>query len=805
MKYCLALKSHGLGENSYLYRDLDNMRHRTRDIIVLVTAALVVAWLFCLPRRLFDKPVCAVLESGDGTLMGARIAADGQWRFPAVDTVPEKFAQAIITYEDKRFRWHPGVDPLAVGRAIRLNARSGEVRSGASTITMQVIRLSRGARRRSIGEKMIEAVQATRLELRCSKDRILALYASNAPFGGNVVGLEAAAWRYFGRPADELSWGESAMLAVLPNAPALIHPGKNREMLLEKRNTLLDKLFEAGKIDSDECMLAKCEPLPDKPCPMPDIAYHHLETLRAAGGDRLYRTSLDYALQMRAEAILARHSQDFRTNEVFNAAALIIDVRSGEPLVYCGNVRGGEGGNGYDVDVVNAPRSSGSTLKPFLYAAMLDEGSILPRMLIADTPFHYKDFTPNNFSHSFDGAVPACDVIRRSLNVPAVRMLQQYGIDNFITVLKRMGITTVNRGADTYGLSLILGGAEITLWDIARAYRLMAVKLDEYSRPPENGYGRSAEPVAERARKQTSGKDIPLSAGAIWCTFDVLSEVSRPEEEGDWQYFNSTRKVAWKTGTSFGNRDAWSVGVTPDYIVAVWVGNCDGVGRPLLTGVGYAAPVMFDLFNLLPPTGWFYMPEMDLEEVATCPSSGHPLSEICLSDPAYCDADTVLAPVSKRRPQSCPYHRTVHLSPDGQYRVDSDCCSVSDMRTEAWFVLPPAQEWYYMQSHSGYRQLPPLHPDIQGASGSGLLEIIYPQSGMALSTPIALDSRSRGIVFSAAHSDPDATLYWHLDGDYLGLTAHGEHKIKAVPEPGSHTLTITDPNGNNASVRFTVK
>lgn len=760
--------------------------HICRKGVLIAAAALALAYAFCLPRKLFDKPVCAVLESGDGVLMGARIAADGQWRFPAVDSVPEKFAAAIITYEDKRFKWHPGIDPLAVGRAVRLNARSGEVRSGASTITMQVIRLSRGARKRSIGEKVVEAVLATRLELRCSKKEILSLYASNAPFGGNVVGLEAAAWRYFGRPADELSWGESALLAVLPNAPSLIHPGKNRERLLEKRNHLLDKLCEAGRIDACECSLAKEETLPDKPCPMPDIAYHYLETLRSAGGDRLYRSSLDYGLQMRAEAVLARHAEEFATNEVYNAAAIIIDVHTGEPVAYCGNVRGGEGRHGFDVDVVNARRSSGSTLKPFLYAAMLDEGSILPGMLIADTPFHYKDFTPSNFNHTFDGAVPARDVIRRSLNVPSVRMLQQFGIENFITVLKGLGLTTINRGADTYGLSLILGGAEVTLREIAGAYCSMARKLDDFS----------------SNRKAT---DIPLSAGAVWCTFDVLSEVSRPEEEGDWQYFNSTRKVAWKTGTSFGNRDAWSVGVTPDYVVAVWAGNCNGTGRPLLTGVGYAAPVMFDLFNLLPATGWFDVPEMELEEIATCPESGHPISETCLLDPDAAEADTVLAPVSKRRPQECPYHRMIHLNQEGTYRVDSGCCNVSEMQTVSWFVLPPAQEWYYMQSHSGYRQLPPLHPEIQGASGSGLVEIIYPQSGMTLSAPVALDSHSRGIIFSAAHSDPNTTLYWHLDDDYLGMTLHGEHKMKCVPAPGRHTLTVIDPNGNNASVRFTVK
>ncbi|MBR1538791.1 MAG: penicillin-binding protein 1C, partial [Bacteroidales bacterium] len=557
-------------------------------------AALFVLVLALRPGKLFDDPVCAVLESSDGRLLGARIAADGQWRFPPADSVPAKFARAIVAFEDKRFWHHPGVDPLAIGRALRLNLRNGEVRSGASTLTMQTIRLSRGNRPRTIREKMLEAALALRLEAYLDKEDILALYAANAPFGGNVVGLEAAAWRYFGRPADELSWAGAATLAVLPNAPALIHPGSRRDALLAKRNFLLDKLCAEGVLDALECELAKDEPLPDKPWPLPEIAYHYLETLRKQQGDRLYESRIDYALQQRAEAVVARHAEVFATNQVFNVAALVLDVRSGAPLVYIGNAGHESRLHGDNVDVVQAPRSSGSTLKPLLYGAMLDEGQILPEMLVSDIPFHYKDFTPSNFNHTFDGAVPARDVIRRSLNVPSVRMLHEYGVEKFIDLLQKLGMTTITRGADTYGLSLILGGAEIKLGDLAAVYASMARELRD---------------DAAESRTAAWGRAVPpLSRGALWCTFEALTEVNRPEEEGDWHSFNSTRKVAWKTGTSYGNRDAWSVGVTPDYVVAVWVGNCNGEGRPLLTGVGYAAPVMFDLFSLLPSTGWFEMP-----------------------------------------------------------------------------------------------------------------------------------------------------------------------------------------------------
>ena len=750
---------------------------KKRITIIACAAAVLLAYALCLPRELFRSSVSAVLESRDEGLLGARVAADGQWRFPESGTVPQKFADCIITYEDKRFRRHFGVDLLAIARAVRSNTAGGHRRSGASTITMQVIRLSRPGAPRSYAEKLYEAILATRLELRCSKDEILRLYADNAPFGGNVVGIQAAAWRYWGRSADDLSWAESATLAVLPNSPALIHPGKDRERLLEKRNFLLDKLLSNGTIDSLEHSLALEEALPDKPLALPDHAHHYLETMRKHSGDRRFSSGLDAFLQVRAEEILERYRNQYSANHVHNLAALVLDVGSGEALVYCGNVGKGRE-NGCDVDVVPSRRSSGSTLKPFLYGAMLDSGQILPTMLIADTPFHYKDFSPSNYSHSFDGAVTAESVIRRSLNVPSVRMLHEYGTGRFIKLLEECGFTTIDRGEDVYGLSLILGGAEITLGNLAKAYRDMALKLSGSSSP------------------------CPLSRGAVWCTFEALRGVTRPEEETAWEQFSSARDIAWKTGTSYGNRDAWSVGVTPEYVIAVWVGNCSGEGRPQLTGVGYAAPVMFDLLGMMPPCGWFERPDRELVGIEVCSDSGHPASEICPPD----HRTTVFAPAipndaAVSRPPVCPYHKMLHLSPDGEWQVDSGCCDPARIRSEAWFVLPPVQQWYYRRSHSDYRTPPPYHPLYSGERGSAAIQIIYPQYGMRIATPTALDGTSRGVVFSAAHNDPSATLYWHLDSEYLGQTA-GTHKIGCVPRPGKHLLLVTDTNGNSASVAF---
>ena len=818
--------------------------------IFLILFPLLALYLFCLPGKLFKSPVSAVLTDKDGVLLGARISADGQWHFPPADAVPEKFAKCIVTYEDKRFWWHPGVDFLSAGRALRQNISRSEVVSGASTITMQVIRLSRPDAPRNVPEKLLEAVLATRLEMRCRKKEILLMYASNAPFGGNVVGIDAAAWRYFGRPADELSWAESAMLAVLPNSPALIHPGRNRERLLEKRNFLLDKLCANGTIDETECELAKDEPLPEKPLPMPDKAYHLLERLRAEGGDRSYTCTVDAALQERVNAIARSWFPMYHSNMVDNMGILVRSVKTGDVLAYYGNNMGLAGGlRGASVDMIPAARSSGSTLKPLLYAAMLQDGSILPGTLIKDTPYNYNNFSPHNFNRTFDGAVPASEVISRSLNVPSVRMLEQYGAPRFLELLQEMGFHTITRDADHYGLSLILGGAEITLEDLVGAYCDMAAELtadpdaetadaagDEadsdsaslaakltrqnlrYAHPSHRsaagpshsrGHGRprvAASATQSRYAESSSSLNssikqtiTPLSKAAIYLTFEALSRANRPEEEASWMGLSSGRKVAWKTGTSWGNRDAWSVGVTPDYVVGVWVGNSDGEGRAQMTGVGYAAPVMFDVFAALPPTRWFRMPMEEMVPVVVCRQSGLPASRICP------DRDTVWVPDIERRPEECRYHRVVHLDADERVQVNSSCYPVEKMVEKVWFVLPPAMEWYYMKNHIDYRPLPPKHPDFDSASENGNpIEIIYPQQGITVVTTIGLDGREQGVVVRAAHRDPHALLYWHLDNEYLGTT-RGEHDLVIHPSPGKHVLVAMDEGGSSRAVQFTAK
>ncbi|HRX01415.1 MAG TPA: transglycosylase domain-containing protein, partial [Cyclobacteriaceae bacterium] len=396
----------------------------------MAVGALILVFLiifyFSLPDPLFEDPYSTVLEDRNGNLLSASIADDGQWRFPLQQDVPEKFKVAIVHFEDKRFHSHWGVDPWAIGRALRQNVQAGRIVSGGSTITMQVMRLARKNQARTFIEKAIETIQSFRLEFALTKEEILAYYASHAPFGGNVVGIEAAAWRYFGRRVDQMSWAEACMLAVLPNNPSLIHLGRNRVELKLKRDRLLLRLKDAGEIDEITYELAVSEPIPENPHALPQRAKHLLVRARVEGNDqKKIRSTIDERIQIQSERVVDDHFRRISGNQVFNAAAIILKVETGEVLAYVGNTNAGSDHQEM-VDVVSAPRSTGSILKPFLYAAMMDEGEMLPRTLVSDVPTVISGFSPKNFSREYDGAVPADQALIRSLNIPAVLELQEY-------------------------------------------------------------------------------------------------------------------------------------------------------------------------------------------------------------------------------------------------------------------------------------------------------------------------------------------------------------------------------------------
>lgn len=768
---------------------------------------ILLVWLLCLPAQLFKDPLSTVIEDNQGRLLGAKIADDGQWRFPACDTVPDKFARSIILFEDEYFYWHPGFNPVSFCRALVQDIKARSVVSGGSTITMQVIRLARKGQSRTIFEKIIEVFMATRLELTHSKQEILAMYASYAPFGGNVVGLDAAAWRYFGRNASQLSWAEAATLAVLPNAPALIHPGKNREQLIAKRNRLLQKLKEKGYINEEDLKLALLEPLPDKPVPIPQVAPHLLTRLFIEHKGERIQTTLNRARQLEVNRIVREHLINLEANQIFNAAVIVMDVVTGDVIAYVGNnpdMQDEEHGN--HVDVITAPRSTGSILKPFLYASMLDEGRLLPTTLVADVPTFYGSYAPKNYDHSYHGAIPARFALSRSLNVPAVRMLRDYGTQEFKLKLQKLGITTVDKPADHYGLSLILGGAEASLWELCGVYASMARSLEHYTEYDSRYFAEDyAMPniymdQSKRGHKGAPGKKQKtgvMGAGAIYDMFQAMIEVTRPGVDASWRSFSSSKNIAWKTGTSFGYRDAWAIGVTPKYVVGVWVGNADGEGRPGIVGSVAAAPILFDVFDMLPGSQWFDQPYDDMSYIAVCSKSGHRPGVNCG------EVDSVWAPVAGLRSVACPYHQIVHVDPTGSYRVTDACMPVANMVEKSWFVLPPKMEWYYKNIDPTYVSLPPWMAGCEPKEDYVAMNIISPRPDAIVYVPVGYTGEKSQVVFQLALRQSNTTVFWHLDDQYIGSTTQF-HQFGMTPAPGEHTLTVVDEAGNSVSRHFTV-
>ncbi len=783
------------------------MSKQIRKIIytdALFLVALLCFW-FSLPRPLFITPTSYVIEASNGELLSASIANDGQWRFPVADSVPEKFEKCILTFEDKRFYQHFGVDFLALGRAIQANLRAKTVTSGASTLSMQVIRLSR-KKNRNVFQKAIEMLLAMRLEVAYSKKEILGLYTANAPFGSNVVGLEAASWRYYGRPANNLSWGEMATLAVLPNSPSLVRPGKNAVKLIIKRNNLLDKLVAANIIDRPTAQLAKAEPIPTTPMPLPQQAPHLLNRFKTESkqlnvSSTKITSTIDAHLQKELNGMISQYHQKFAANGINNLAALVLNVKDGSVAAYIGNCylpqqREMES----HVDMISARRSPGSTLKSLLYASMLNDGFILPQTLIPDVPTQIGGYTPMNFDLGYDGAIPADKALSRSLNIPAVKMLQQYKYERFYDKLKKFRFSTLNQPADHYGLSLILGGSEVTMWDLCNAYLGMARTLNHYNNYQGN-YNETDYAPAYYVKDKGQQEDIiePTSLidhGSIWATFNAMEEVMRPGDEGLWQQFSSSQRIAWKTGTSFGFRDAWAVGLTPNFVVCVWVGNADGEGRPGLTGIEAAAPLMFDIFRLLPTSKWFAMPKSKLKKILVCKQSGYKASAIC--------TDKTMQWVSPmgEKTSLCPYHKMIHLDASEQYQVSNQCYSIAQMKHQSWFVLPPTIEYYYQTKNASYRPLPPFMPGCDNANVQ-VMEMIYPKPNAAVYIPLEIDGNRGKVIFNAAHRNHGATIHWHIDETYVGSTK-SYHQLALSPKPGKHVLTLIDQNGERLVQTFTV-
>lgn len=811
------------------FRDsLNHLVNHTRAGGILLPVFLVLALItqyvclwklffwtvsFSLPSPLFSTPCSPTLLDQSAEIISVRIAKDEQWRVCSDKEVQEyeKYTRALLLFEDKRFFLHPGVDPLSVGRALLSNLRNAGVVSGASTISMQVIRLSEQNPPRTLLQKTKEMLLALALEQKYTKQEILRFYMNHAPMGGNVVGLESASLRYFGRSARTLSWAEAALFTVLPNNPGLLHPGaastKSHTKLKTKRDRLLRALFQQSLLDSLQLQLSLAESIPQSIHPMPASAVHYLNTLHKKQNklSALYTSPLNRSLQDRVQTLVNEYQKQLRRQEIHTVAVVIRDNRTGKIKAYSGNATNFDSEHRFAwVDHASAPRSSGSILKPFLYTWMLEAGELYPNTLIKDIPTRYKSFSPRNYNRGYSGVVPANEALIRSLNIPAVRMLQNYGLDRFYDKLKQAGITTLHRPAEKYGLTLIIGGAETTLLEVTDLYQDFALAL--------------------LSQKNDSSTVPAFSPQGSWLALQALQNVNRPGLEQHWKQFASSKQVAWKTGTSFGHRDAWAVGVTPEYTIGVLAGNANGEGRPEIVGLETAAPLLFQIINLFPRKAWFRAPPERLrnphlarpEKVQLCPGSGYPRGPHCplptsKTHPEFMKrkSEFILASTHVRLP-SCPYHRTIHLDSLQQFRVHAECYDPGAIRQTPWMQLSPVEEFYHTQTNSKFKKLPPWLPgcvvDENSKHATNPISLVYPTPGVDIYLPVDINHKQQHLVFQLAHRSPKVKVHWHLNEMYLG-TSEGmnhQHKMQLRPEEGEHTLTVVDENGHRVTRKFRI-
>lgn len=754
--------------------------------MLLIPAALYVS----VPLRdpLFEPDYSTVVLDERGRILRMFLNGSEQWCFPhrANADVPRALEQAVLIFEDRRFYGHPGVDPLALLRAVYQNIRSGAVVSGASTLTMQVARMA-SPRRRTYLNKAVEMLQALKIELHYDKKEILNLYLDHAPYGGNIVGYRAAAQRYFGKSPERLTWAEAATLAVLPNAPGLISPLADPEELRFRRDRLLKRLHGEGLIDAETFGLARLEEVPDGVRPLPMDAPHLARRLASRHGSTYFRTTLQREIQRQSAELVSRHAAFVRRLGVRNGAALVADTRTGKVRAYIGSQGFFDDRNQGQVDGVAAARSSGSLLKPFLFALSMDQGLLLPMTRLRDLPTQYRAFSPGNADGTFAGLVAAKEALVRSLNVPAVRLLDAYGVDPFFGFLKSAGLKTLVRSPGDYGLPMILGGVEVSLWDMAQSYRALAD-------------GGRFSPL--RVLAGTSEPEGPalISPGACYLTLDMLRDLKRPGVEYYWHQYQDQWPIAWKTGTSYGKRDAWAVGVSPEWTVAVWIGNFGGQGNADLSGASLAAPLLFDLFNSLPKQreqAWIEAPAAGLRPLQLCEDTGFRAGPHCGR------RVSVDAPLHMKPLRTCPYHRTLQVTLDGRYRVCSMCWEPGDRRPESRLVFPADVAQHLRERGPVPGMVPPHNPDCPAGTGSDPLKIVYPRRNARLWLPRDFGGARQKIAMRVAHREENRVLYWYLDDRYLG-SSRGRHVKAAALVRGWHTLNVVDETGNRDRKRFFV-
>ncbi len=751
--------------------------------------------LFLLLDGLFplraNVPYSQLLYARDGSVLHGFLSRDDKWRMKTeLEEIIPELRQAIVHKEDKYFYWHPGINPVAIARAAFNNTTTGRKTSGASTITMQVARLLE-PKKRTYAHKLTEVFRALQLEWHFSKDEILQLYLNLVPYGGNVEGVKSASLLYFGRLPDGLSLAQIVTLAIVPNRPTSLYLGRNNHLVRQERDKWLRRFEAEGVFPQKDIADALAEPLEARRTEVPRLAPHFAWRLKRENPDAVnLTTTLRKPVQDKVQQLAYNYHKRLERYNIHNLAVLVVNNRTSEVEAYLGSPDFGNVDHAGQVDGVRAVRSPGSTLKPLVYALGIDAGKITPKTVLADVPGNFSGYAPENFDRQFNGPVTVEKALVYSLNIPAVKVLHDIGLPVLLEKLKKAGFDQIARDEGKLGLSVTLGGCGVRLEELAGLYASFA----------NGGKFAPLRYVLPHQKEATdSVRPVPVvSETAAFMVSSILSQAIRPDLPNNYQSSYHVPPVAWKTGTSYGRRDAWSIGYNRQYTIAVWVGNADGTGVRELTGADIATPLLFHLFNSIhyngqgsrlpaPPGLHFRM---------VCNQSGLPPGPQC----THQVADTYIPLVSPV--QTCGHLKEVAVSVDEKMSYCKSCQPASGVN-QKWYPDLAPELVAFNQSHGiAYAGVPPHNPACTRIFDDESLWIVSPSDGREY---IIMDEDDAPeLLLSCQTCNGVQRVYWYVN-DKLYRTAGAAEKVFFRPSPGTVKISCSDDKGRNTDVRIVVR
>jgi penicillin-binding protein 1C len=758
---------------------------RALSISALCTLLILLAlnYIFPVTDKIDKIEYSTIITDNKGAVIHAFLTADDKWRMKtSLEEISPILKKTIIEKEDRFFYYHAGVNPLSMTRAMFRNILKMKRTSGASTITMQVARaLER--RPRSYTNKLIEIFRAWQLEMNYNKNEILRLYCNLLPYGGNIEGVKSASLLYFKKDPDHLSLAEVTALSIIPNRPSSLVPGKNNNLIVHERNRWL-KIFAANRVFTQKQIVdALAEPFNVSRGIVQQFAPHFSLMLRKRG-QPIIHSSLNMNMQSKIEKIVSDYSRSLSLRDIRNAAVVIIDNVTHEVITYVGSADFGDSADSGQVDGAIAVRQPGSTLKPLLYGMCIDAGMITPKSIIADVNINYAGYAPENYDKKFSGNVSMEYALEHSLNIPAVKCLRQLGTNKFIHTLASCNFRQIANDEKKLGLSMILGGCGASLLELTGLYSAVA-----------NG-GAYSKPVFTTGNKPAHSFTVMSNAAAFMIN-ETLSKVNRPDFPITWQSTERMPKIAWKTGTSYGRRDAWSIGYNKKYTVGVWAGNFSGAGVRELSGAEVATPLLFRIFNTIDYDSdeeWFTQPR-DCDIRIVCAETGLSPSEFCTDKVT----DYFIPAVSS--PEKCNNMREVMISANEKISYCKVCAPATGFKKRMFKVVLPEMQQYYDANKIAYERIPPHNPQCEQLFKNDKPQILSPKSEFEYlisridPEPLQLQCRAGNDV---------SRIYWYIDNQFYKST-DVRSPVYFIPAEGPVKISCTDDKGRNRDVWIRVK